>query len=141
MKSGAGDDPFADDADDEQEGTDTDPPATESVPETAEGTERSDEPSESTDGAGETATDSRPDEADIPWVLRRDSVKGERDHVHQFFLRDATARGERTLRSDVEARLDKEVSKLDLREAAYLVAMEHPDEVAETLREWGYDYL
>jgi hypothetical protein len=134
MKSGAGDDPFADDeASAETEAAEVDSTATTSPVD--DGTGPADAPDD------DRSRDQSPDGADIPWVLRRDSVKGERDHVHQFFLRDEAARGERTLRSDVEDRLDTDVSKLDLREAAYLVAMNHPDEVAETLREWGYDYL
>lgn len=127
MKSGTGDDPFADESDD------------------SEG--RSTERTES--GASETPESTEPDvnrpedrtDDHIPWVLRRRRVKEDRDDVRQFFLREDAADGERQLRNEVEDRLGKGVKKLDLREAAYLVAQRHPDEVAAELRKWGYDYL
>ena len=89
-------------------------------------------------GADEEGSDDAPD---IPWVLRRSSVKADRPNVTQFFLRDETDRAERRFQSDVEDLLDADVYTLDLREAAYLVAMRHPDEVAAELRDWGYEYL
>lgn len=144
MKSGAGDDPFADDpvaTDDQSDGEDdttaddrdatgTAPPASADEP-----AAQASAPPESGPGDGQLARQ------DIPWVLRRGSVKDDRPNVTQFFLRDETDRAERRFQSDVEDRLDRDVYTLDLREAAYLVAMRHPDEVAAQLREWGYDYL
>ncbi|WP_254546540.1 hypothetical protein [Halomarina pelagica] len=157
MKPGAGDDPFADDADAERpnaegaDGREGAEPDESSEPSTASPVDKpsttipssDDRPESETAPAASPGTDGSPTvaELDIPWVLRRSSVKSDRDNVHQFFLRDDTARGERELRSEVERLLGKEVSKLDLREAAYLVAMDHPEEVAATLRSWGYDYL
>lgn len=146
MKSGAGDDPFAEDPAAESDGD-------EAETEHASGAESTDAEDPAMTGGGqqleavesgtESGSETAPSgsEPEIPWVLRRGSVKGDRDNVHQFFLRDDTARGERELRNEVETILDTEVSKLDLREAAYLVAMQHPDEVAAQLRDWGYEYL
>lgn len=75
-----------------------------------------------------------------PYVLRRKRVKEDREMV-QFFLREEFGNtGERQLKSRVEDILDTEVSKLDLREAAYAFAQENPEEVAALLREWGYEY-
>lgn len=195
MKSGTGDDPFADPfEDDDTSATDADESDGETAPDTTdsessaasttestdssstealpddeagasadsatdaadstddvsdEATDTADEATDTATGAADTtdsqATQSdgteKPDDSHIPWVLRRSSVKDDRPNITQFFLRDETDRAERALRSDVEQILDKDVYTLDLREAAYLVAMEHPEEVAETLRDWGYDYL
>lgn len=143
MKSGAGDDPFGDESDgdsdedrrDDEPHSVTDDGATEnSAAERAEngGTGRgrpTDDPSP------------MPDASEIPWVLRRSAVKDDRPNVTQFFLRDETDRGERRLKNEVEELLDGDVYTLDLREAAYRVAMRHPEEIAEELRSWGYDYL
>ena len=59
----------------------------------------------------------------------------------QFFLRDETDRAERRFQTDIEETFDADVYTLDLREAAYLVAMRHPDEVAAELRGWDYEYM
>ena len=170
MKSGTGDDPFADDAntsdaaDDRDATDDAEPEADADAPESAANSEdptnndagaNADESADRTtdadaDGAsgddGDADTASEPDAASddapaIPWVLRRSSVKADRPNVTQFFLRDETDRAERRFQSDVEEILDADVYTLDLREAAYLVAMRHPDEVAEELRDWGYEYV
>lgn len=107
MKSGAGDDPFA------ERGHDTDdrddPDRTDGGPEQGQ----FDEPGDTT---GETTAPGEPDEtgaggllggdatgdesgspldaAEIPWVLRRGSVGDDRPNVTQFFLRDETDRAE-----------------------------------------------
>lgn len=143
MKSGAGDDPFGDEDGGDSGGEDR----------------GGDEPSGVTDdGATDDSADGRtenggagrgrpadasttPDASEIPWVLRRGAVKDDRPNVTQFFLRDETDRGERRLKNEVEELLDGDVYTLDLREAAYRVAMRHPEEIAEELRSWGYDYL
>jgi hypothetical protein len=150
MKSGTGDDPFADEIEeepDEEEQTDDDLDL-----DTAESGDQENEtdptPSEKTEGA-QTSTENtetegssdKIDSQDIPWVLRRDGVKDDRPNMTQFFLRDTTDQAERGFQQDVENILNKDVYLLDLREAAYQVAMEHPDEVADVLEEWGYDYL
>ena len=92
-------------------------------------------------GNGNEAGDGGPRDIEIPWVLRRGSVKDDRPNVTQFFLRDETDAAERRFKNEVEEIIDADVYTLDLREAAYLVAMRHPEEVAEELRAWGYDYL
>lgn len=156
MKSGTGDDPFADDTteDDDEEAVeaeldaeiDTETEAADSTPETgtseSETGEESGQETASTADATTSESDTEPVESsDIPWVLRRSGVKEDRPNMTQFFLRDATDQAERDFRRDVEKILEKDVYLLDLREAAYQVAMEHPDEVAAVLEDWGYDYL
>jgi hypothetical protein len=156
MKSGTGDDPFADDVSNDTD--DEEPIETESSTQTEadseteqhdsvdssekreSATETSETPeSQTTTGADES--DEQIDSKDIPWVLRRSGVKDDRPNMTQFFLRDATDEAERGFQQDVENILNKDVYLLDLREAAYQVAMEHPDEVANVLEDWGYDYL
>lgn len=152
MKSGTGDDPFADEPEEE-----SDEPQPEQEPElNPEQSEPAESSSETetpvTDGVEDTSTSSTTetdsgtssgqiDSQDIPWVLRRDGVKDERPNMTQFFLQDTTDQAERGFQQDVENILNKDVYLLDLREAAYQVAMDHPEEVAAVLEEWGYDYL
>jgi hypothetical protein len=79
---------------------------------------------------------------DIPWVLRRQRVKDERDNVHQFFLRQEYSEREDEIVSEVAAALDmreKDVQKLDVREA--MVATAEAADIAAKLEEWGYEYL
>jgi len=84
------------------------------------------------------------DEYNLPYYQRRSSVKEDRDDVLQFFVQEETAQGEDDLERAVADELDirtKDLYKLDLREAALLVAMEHPKEIADQLREWGYEHV
>lgn len=129
MKSGASD-PFADDKSDD-EPTDETPQST------------SLEMSESTSEAVETdSTPSTTDEfnrSDLPYTLRRDKVKDERESVHQLFVQDETDDEERYARRDLEDRFDEDVFKLDAREAIYLAGMRNLGDAEDVLREWGYD--
>ena len=138
MKSGTGDDPFADDASNGEGPADSD-----ADPDAATDVETPSDVDETSNAEGASDAENASDDGapDIPWVLRRSSVKADRPNVTQFFLRDETDRAERRFQSDVEDILDADVYTLDLREAAYLVAMRHPDEVAEELRDWGYEYM
>lgn len=125
MKTGAGDDPFAEP--DEDDPVEEAPESTEEDPGTA---------------TGATETGDSPAKEDIPWVLRRSAVKEDRDNVHQFFLRDEYADREEELRSEVADILGmrtKDVKKLDLREAMFAVV--DAEEIAAELDEWGYEYL
>jgi len=129
MKSGSGDDPFAD-------------PAPEDVEEEQADTEG--EPTAEEDLGGplsETGDASDSEDQEFPYVMRRSRVKEDRDDVRQFFLREETAQGETQLLRELEDELGKDVMKLDAREAAYIVAQRHPEKVAGILREWGYEYL
>ena len=142
MKSGSGDDPFADEPDPAEAETDeSDTPVSDSVDESADRPDPSEDVPADDRPADVRRADDGNDAPDIPWVLRRSSVKADRPNVTQFFLRDETDRAERRFQSDVEDILDADVYTLDLREAAYLVAMRHPEEVAEELLDWGYEYL
>jgi DNA-binding SARP family transcriptional activator len=95
---------------------------------------------EAAEELAEDAVDDEIDRSDVPWVLRRDAVKDDRPHVHQLFVRDDTDGRARRAESRLEERLDMDVYRLDAREAIYLVGMDHLDEVAELLEEWGYNF-
>lgn len=132
MKSGAGDDPFADEADDPDDEQATDE---EAVAETAADSFDAD----GATPADETTTGDTAQGSSLPWRFARDSAKDERDMV-QFFLRDETQRLEGRAQAELSERLNDDVLVLDVREAAYTVALEqHLDSVERKLREWGYD--
>lgn len=123
MKTGAGEDPFAEDTDtagdtpDEEESDVASQPVTESE---------------------NTRTDTGPTRTmQIPYKLRRDSVQDGRSRV-PLFLQANTKEQERDLRQKLEQRLDESVSLTDLREAVVLAGLERPAAVQEQLEEWGY---
>ena len=135
MKSGTGDDPFADhdadEADDVEEEQFTDQSTDES-------------PFEMSESESDSSTTSTSEEYSLPYYQRRSSVKEDRDDVLQFFVQEGTAQGEDDLERTVAEELDirtKDLYKPDLREAALSVAMEQPEEIAEKLREWGYEHV
>lgn len=134
MKSGAGDDPFADIADDSADDS-TDEVATEETTDADTESEPDPEPviqAETESSASSTSTS-------LPWKYARDSAKDGREMV-QFFLQDETKRLESRAQTDLEEMLDEDVLAFDIREAAYQVALtQHLDDVADQLREWGYD--
>ncbi|WP_440009620.1 hypothetical protein [Halomicrococcus sp. SG-WS-1] len=125
MKGGTGDDPFSDELD-ETDGSVT-------------GKEDVDADANSAEQV-KTDTDDDGTEAErVPWAVRRNSVKSEREMV-QFYLRERTQERESEFQRDVEADAGFSTYLTDVREAAYLVAMEHPEEVAELLEDWGCEY-
>lgn len=76
---------------------------------------------------------------DLPIMLRRASVKEDRDDVHQLFVYEDTAKIEKEARRELEDRFENDVYKLDLREAIYRAGMENLDDAEAILREWGAD--
>ncbi|WP_135822327.1 hypothetical protein [Halostella litorea] len=160
MKSGAGDDPFADDpVEPDDGGAEGEPevPAEESTAESPSTNERADRRGQRDDrdqsrGGDDDATDDTDDAGnsddgddeptEIPWVLRRSRVKEDRDNVHQFFLRDEYSAAEDAIMDAVADELDireKDLKKLDVREA--MVATADAEAIAATLSEWGYEYV
>lgn len=140
MKSGSGDDPFAEN-DDTDDAGDHDP-----VDEPTDGDTTTD-PLREEATAPEPASTALPgipdhpsDEASqLPWIHRRDGVKDDRTHKTIHYTEHTVKRERRELRPALEEQLGDDVELTDAREAAYLVGMDHVDEVADTLREWGYD--
>lgn len=124
MKSGSGEDPFED--------LETSDEETES-----EGVEDTDD-SVVAESRGDNGV-SRNRGTSLPWKYARENVKADRDMV-QFYLQQETKAIESQAEADLEDMLGESVLTFDLREAAYRVALQqHLDDVADYLREWGYD--
>lgn len=81
----------------------------------------------------------RPSQRDLPWVLTRSSITDGREQTVQLHLQQKTVDAQREATRTLESTLGESVKKADLREAALLVGLQHADEIAATLREWGYD--
>lgn len=126
MKSG-GQDPFADDSDQDEQADEQETSSTES--------NNSESPENSTPSGNNTG---QFDRSDLPYILRREKVKDERDQVHQLFVLEETDERETEARRELEDRLG-DVYKLDVREAIYRAGMENIDDAEEILREWGVD--
>lgn len=76
----------------------------------------------------------------LPWIYERNGITDGREKTVQLHLQQETIDSERELVTALEQKLGESVNKADAREAAYLVAMNHADEVAKQLRDWGYDH-
>lgn len=145
MKTGAGDDPFADNgdageeseddtlddhvADGADEGTASDAGERDHSVSTLEGTR--------VDLVGEPPHAGR-DSDRTPWVYTRQNVKEDRDMV-QFYLRDFVQATEDDFVDAVADELGTDVTKTDVREAAYVAAMRDPAIVAAELKRWGFE--
>jgi hypothetical protein len=128
MKEGVGDNPFERD-DLVDEGPDEEP-----EPEEAS---ESSEATATTTEASRSEPTTRASKQDIPYIYRRDRVTDERDQI-PFYLREGTidVLEERLLA--FEEQLGEDVSKIDFRELALLVGVEHLDEMQTRAQEWGY---
>jgi hypothetical protein len=139
MKSGSGEDPF--------EGIESsgDRDAEPAGDATIEATDEAAATADASDGDGKASADDVDNSGNsgvstgLPWKYSRSNAKDGREMV-QFFLQAETRTAEEVAQSKLEDRFDEDVLMLDLREAAYQVALEqHLDDVASQLREWGYD--
>nr|WP_304449714.1 hypothetical protein [Halomarina sp. PSRA2] len=142
MKQGAGEDPFAEDADvsDDAEAGPTTDRASESSSDATPTDAEVDSP-ESGQETAQTDDATRSSSAEttmqVPYTLRRDSVQDGRDR-YPLFLQSETKRAERDALHDLEDQFDGNVSLTDLREALVLAGLDHLDEVEAQLRTWGY---
>lgn len=125
MKEGAGEDPFAEN-DESTEPAATDHADTDDSPAT-------------TDSGGETSDTQQSNQQtmQIPYKFRREGVHDGRNRV-PLFLQPGTKRAERDALRELEDRFDDDVALTDLREALVKVGLEHLDEVAMQLEDWGY---
>jgi len=121
MKQGAGENPFADDPDEEPH---------------AESNE-ADEESNSAVESDEDPEASERASMQIPYKFRRDGVQDGRNRV-PLFLKPETKASEREALRELEDEFGNNVSLTDLREALVLVGLDHGDEVKAQLEEWGY---
>lgn len=121
FKSGASDDnPLANEEDQQDEPAESSPP------------------SESTSQEETEPVSTSPSETALPWLYRRNSITDGRAKTVQLHLQQSTLDEEHEGLRDVP--IQEAVQKADFREAAYLVGMQHLDEVAEQLQQWGYDF-
>ncbi|WP_394742893.1 hypothetical protein [Natronococcus roseus] len=144
FKSGASsDDPFGseDESDDEEsEPASTGSGAERSSAQSAGGSDTDLQSPESTEGDSSASESGGGSSGRLPWIYRRDSISDDRPKTVQLHLQESTLDHQRETRRTLEGELGESVKKADLREAALLVGMTRIDEVADVLRDWGYDF-
>lgn len=147
MKSGATD-PFADDQQDDQDKNTDEPDSNTDQSDSAVTPENHQEGNSNT-GQSDSAvtTEGRQEEdsntgqfdrSDLPRFITRDTVKEDRDAVHQLFVYEDTTEKEKEARRELEDRIG-DIYKLDAREAIYRAGMENLDDAEAILRNWGAD--
>lgn len=129
MKEGAGEDPFAENANSAAPESDEQADADEPQITTDTGTNVSD--------TNDSQSPRQQQPMHIPYKFRRDGVQDGRDRV-PLFLQPETKSAERDALRELEHRFDDDVSLTDLREALVKVGLCHLDEVETRLEEWGY---
>jgi hypothetical protein len=151
MKEGTGGDPFGDDPFGDDDSSD-DPLGESNATDSGEAEPNGDggaaaDASDSAEPADVDTEDSSRDSTGdaggddgLPWAVERNSVKSDREMV-QFYLREFAQDRESEFQREVEAETGYDTYLTDVREAAYLVAMNHPEEVAELLDDWGCEYV
>lgn len=147
MKSGATD-PFADDQQDDQDENVDDPDSNTGQSDSTDGVENRQQERGNTGQSDPIVTpegyqeeDSNTgqfDRSDLPRIVTRDTVKEDRDAVHQLFVYEDTAEKEKEARRELEDRIG-DIYKLDAREAIYRAGMENLDDAEAILRNWGAD--
>lgn len=101
-------------------------------------TESTDQPTSNLDGTEESAENSA-EVPQYPYFVRRSNIGDERDTRLEIHVRDKVADHEAEFRSELADSLGaNEVSKTDAREFALLAAFQHPEQVAELMREEGF---
>ena len=79
---------------------------------------------------------------EYPYFIRRNNVGDEREKRLEIHVRQKVADQEAEFRNKLAAELEtSEVSKTDAREFALLAAFEHPEQVAELMRQEGFGAL
>lgn len=156
MKSGAGDDPFADvveDTDDEADDSaaaqsDRDNRGQGILAEDDHDRDRSTDVTDqltSTDEEDSSGAEGRMSVDDLPYIARRnvrgESVKTGRDKNVLFELRPEIAEREDEFVGELERRLGTDVPKTDAREAALAAIWDRPELVVPILEEWGLGYF
>ncbi len=143
FKSGSAGDPFSSgDTDDDsgggKAGNDESAPIETSASTSMTEPDHESESSTDRDDRGETTSSASG--TVLPWIYERNSITDGRAQTVQLHLQQSTLDRQREGKREAEAMLGESVKKADLREAALLVGLEHIDEVADQLREWGYDF-
>lgn len=93
------------------------------------------------DNAGESA-ESDSSTNNYPYFVRRNNVGDERDTRLEIHVRDKIADQEPEFRNELAEQLEtNEIAKTDAREFALLAAFQHPERVAELMRDEGFGTL
>ena len=140
FKEGASLSPY--DEDDDLSGTDSTDKGNEDSA-TTDSSSVDDQQSASMSGGSESNTTDQTQETSssggLPWIYRRSGIHDDRK-TRQIHLQEDTERRESDARSTLERQLGESIPKADLREAALRVGLEQLGEVADELRDWGYDH-
>ena len=138
FKSGSGNLDFGDDDADSETDEAADTPATPTDDDELSQRDPSESLADSDDDATSESTDSSSAEQ-YPYFVRRSNVGDERDTRLEIHVRDKVADSETAFRNELADKLDvNEVSKTDAREFALLAAFQHPERVAELMKEDGF---
>jgi len=162
MKSGVGDDPFADEDDsDTVENTEPRPKTEpENTPPEDTGEATPPESEQSTQSSTSTRTKARekemltsslnnvdivgsvPHEDErIPFIMSRQSVKGSRDgKILQIALNQETQNYLEEAVREIQREYDDDVKKMDITEAVLLSGLMNLGDVDSVLQKWGYDF-
>ena len=74
-----------------------------------------------------------------PYFVRRSNIGDERDTRLEIHVRNKVANNETAFRNELAEQLNvNEVSKTDAREFALLAAFQHPERVAELMKQEGF---
>lgn len=152
FKSGSGNLDFgADDDEDDAEESELESPQAQTSPDDVEA-ESDSSVNQETDNAAtsgrdrteqattnRTSSSTKPADSGYPYFVRRSNVGDERDKRLEIHVREQVAEEEGQFRNQLAEILDtNEVSKTDAREFALLAAFQHPEQVAELMREEGF---
>jgi hypothetical protein len=85
------------------------------------------------------STSTTPEAEQYPYFVRRNNVGDERDTRLEIHVRDMIAEQEAKYRNELAEQLGaSDISKTDAREFALLAAFEHPELVAELMKNEGF---
>ncbi len=166
MKSGVGDDPFADEDDSdtaentepkpesEPENTPPEDTSEASTPDSKQSTHSSTSPNTETETEApeEQMNASSLDNVDvvgsvphederIPFIMSRQSVKGSRDgKILQIALNQETQNYLEEAVREIQREYDDNVKKMDITEAVLLSGLMNLGDVDSVLRKWGYEF-
>lgn len=130
MKSGAGDDPFAEDS------SETGDPLSESDAEQADASSKREEPDAASDSPSITGPNGQAQTQALPYKYRRDSVKQGRNQQPVFLQSETEELIDETI-DRIEERFDENIYKTDVVEAMLVAGGEGTTPEA-VLERWGY---
>ena len=138
FKSGSGNLDFGDDEDDSETGESAGKTAAQSDERKTTSRDSSPSTPDSTDESPSESPSSSPSEQ-YPYFVRRSNVGDERDTRLEIHVRNKVANNETAFRNELAEQLNvNEVSKTDAREFALLAAFQHPERVAELMKQEGF---